>query len=91
VYNAEGPKRRSSFEHVSAQRPVGERGVITMATIPGPAVDDDRDIDYPTRDGKPMGETDLHRKKMQDLISTLEDYFSRDSRVYVSGNLLVFY
>jgi Uma2 family endonuclease len=55
------------------------------------AIDDDRDIAYPTRDGRPMGETDLHRNKMQDLIATLEDHFARDPNVYVSGNLLVFY
>src|SRR4051794_18767400 len=64
-----------------------------MATAPRTrtAADDDRDIAYPTRDGRPMGETDLHRKKMQELIWTLEDHFAGDSHVYVSGNLLVFY
>jgi Uma2 family endonuclease len=38
-----------------------------------------------------MGETELHRKKMVDLIDTLEDHFALDPNVYVSGNLLVFY
>jgi Uma2 family endonuclease len=38
-----------------------------------------------------MGETDLHRKMMQDLIDTLDDYFTEDPNIYVSGNLLVFY
>ena len=28
----------------------------------------DREVDYPTSDGKPMGETDLHRDEMMDLI-----------------------
>ena len=61
-----------------------------MATVPRTATDDDRDIAYPTRDGRPMGETDLHRKKMQDLIDMLDDHFAGDPKIYVSGNLLVF-
>jgi Uma2 family endonuclease len=47
--------------------------------------------DYPTSDGKPMAETDWHRKLMTDLIETLEDHYTDQPRVYVSGNLLVFY
>ncbi len=38
-----------------------------------------------------MGETDLHRQDMIDVIEVLEDYFAADPRVYVSGNLLLFY
>ncbi len=30
------------------------------------------DIDYPTSDGKPMGETDLHRNVMVAAIETLK-------------------
>lgn len=33
-------------------------------------------IDYPTSDGKPMGETDLHRQDMIDVIQTLEDHYA---------------
>jgi Uma2 family endonuclease len=62
-----------------------------MATVPRTVTDQDQDIAYPTRDGRPMGETDLHRNKMADLIETLEDHFSGDPNIYVSGNLLVFY
>ncbi|HJT76767.1 MAG TPA: Uma2 family endonuclease [Gemmataceae bacterium] len=47
--------------------------------------------DYPTSDGRPMAETDLHRELMFDLIKTLQAYYAADSMVYVSGNLLVFY
>ena len=47
--------------------------------------------DYPTSDGKPMAETDLHRKLMAAVIDTLEHHFAADPGVYVSGNLLVFY
>jgi Uma2 family endonuclease len=38
-----------------------------------------------------MGETDLHRDDMVDLIETLKDHFAGDPNAYVSGNLLVFY
>ena len=62
-----------------------------MATVPRAQIDDDRDIAYPTRDGRPMGETDLHRDQMVDLIETLKDHYAPDPNVYVSGNLLVFY
>jgi Uma2 family endonuclease len=62
-----------------------------MATVPRTVTDQDQDIAYPTRDGRPLGETDLHRNKMLDLIATLEDHFSGDPDIYVSGNLLVFY
>ena len=47
--------------------------------------------DYPTSDGKPMAETETHRKSMVALIEALEDWFAADSSVCVSGNMLVFY
>src|SRR5271165_5376443 len=62
-----------------------------MATVPRTATDQDQDIAYPTRDRRPMGETDLHRNKMWDVIETLDDHFAGDRDIYVSGNLLVFY
>jgi Uma2 family endonuclease len=46
--------------------------------------------DYPTSDGKPMAETDWHRDLMVLLIDMLRAFF-HGQRVYVSGNLLVFY
>jgi Uma2 family endonuclease len=46
---------------------------------------------YPTSDGKPMAETDLHRDLMLELIETLKLWFADDPNTYVSGNLLVFY
>jgi Uma2 family endonuclease len=60
-----------------------------MATAPRPSVG--RKVDYPTGDGKPMAETELHRKLMNDLIGTLEVYYVADPMVHVTGNLLVFY
>jgi Uma2 family endonuclease len=46
---------------------------------------------YPTTDGKPMAETDQHRKLMIALIETLDVHFADDPDVYVTGNLLLFY
>ena len=50
-----------------------------------------RPVNYPTSDGKPMAETDLHRQDMVDLIETLQDHFAGDPLVYVTGNLLLYY
>ncbi|MEZ6112454.1 MAG: Uma2 family endonuclease [Pirellulaceae bacterium] len=47
-------------------------------------------IDYPERDGRPMGETDLHRDWMIRLIRLLQFRY-RDQRAYVSGDLLLYY
>ncbi len=47
-------------------------------------------IRYPESDGKPMGETDLHRQEMVREINALELYFA-GQQVYVSGNILVYY
>jgi Uma2 family endonuclease len=50
-----------------------------------------RKIDYPTGDGKPMAETDIHRDDMIDLLLALGYRFADDLMTYVSGNLLLFY
>jgi Uma2 family endonuclease len=47
-------------------------------------------VHYPESDGRPMGETDLHRKAMVRHIELLEHHF-QGQRVYVSGDLLVYY
>ena len=68
-----------------------------MATTPRTKVGRDRDahlvdgVDYPTSDGKPMGETDLHREEMFDVIKALQRHFAADPQVYVTGNILLFY
>jgi Uma2 family endonuclease len=46
---------------------------------------------YPSSDGKPMAETDKHRKLMVDFIQMLEHHFREVNNVYVSGNLLIYY
>jgi Uma2 family endonuclease len=60
-----------------------------MATAPRQRAT--REIEYPTGDGKPMAETDVHRQDMVDLIDTLGHHFARDPKVYISGNLLLYY
>jgi len=47
-------------------------------------------VSYPESDGKPMGETDEHRDEMVREIELLRRFFE-GQRVYVSGNLLVYY
>jgi len=49
------------------------------------------DRDYPTSDGKPMAETELHRKVMVDLIDMLQHRYRDRPDVCVSGDLLMFY
>ncbi len=49
------------------------------------------EIDYPTSDGEPMGETDLHRQMMVDLIEALRLYYRDVPDTYVSGNILLYY
>lgn len=46
---------------------------------------------YPSSDGKPMAETDWHRNLMADLIQALKLWYAKNPRVYVSGNVLLFY
>ncbi len=49
-------------------------------------------VEYPTRDGRPMGETDDHRDEMKDYaINVLKDFFAADPDVYVSGNNFLYY
>jgi len=48
--------------------------------------------DYlPESDGRPMAETDRHRKLMLGLLHALEERFRKNRRVYVTGNIFVYY
>ncbi len=49
-----------------------------------------RPADYPSSDGKPMGETDKLRELMAYLIAALKTHFADKQYVYVSGNNFVF-
>jgi len=50
-----------------------------------------RQVDYPTSDGKPMAETELHWQVMVDVVEPMRDHFAADPMVHVGGNLLLFY
>lgn len=52
--------------------------------------DDDEDF-YPSSDGRPMAESDLHLDEMVDLITVLKDRYRDMPDVYVAGNLLVYF
>lgn len=49
-----------------------------------------RELLYPESDGQPLGETDLHRDLMTDLLFALK-WFLANVRAYVAGNLFVYY
>jgi Uma2 family endonuclease len=61
---------------------------MTVQLIPQAAID--QDIFYPESDGRPMAESDLHRNLMFRIIHLLQHYFA-GKRIYVSGNLLIYY
>ena len=50
-----------------------------------------REEHLPESDGKPMAETDLHRRLMIYLLIALEEFFRRDAKIYVSGNIFIYY
>jgi hypothetical protein len=64
-----------------------------MATIPSPphVLAADAEIDYPTGDSRPLGETPLHRDNLLTAVKTLERHFADEPLVYVSGNMFVYY
>ncbi len=48
-------------------------------------------VDYPESDGKPMGESDVHRDEIIGAIEALKDHFRDHADVYVAGDLLLYY
>ena len=50
-----------------------------------------RRVVYPTRDGKPMAETDKHREIATYFIQALKAFYEARADVYVSGNNFVFW
>jgi Uma2 family endonuclease len=47
-------------------------------------------VDYPETDGKPMAESDLHIEWLITIVQRLKRFFA-GGRVYVAGNLLIYY
>jgi Uma2 family endonuclease len=52
--------------------------------------DDDEDF-YPSSDGRPIAEGDVHLDEMFYLINALEDRYRNVPDVYVTGNLLLYF
>ncbi len=48
-------------------------------------------IYYPESDGKPIGETPIHRLNLSGLIEMLEDYYEHDPTAYISGNMFLYF
>lgn len=48
-------------------------------------------IEYPSSDGKPLADTDLHRQELLEIIQTLQDRFKNEDQVYVSGDLMIYF
>lgn len=59
-----------------------------MAAIP---LQREVEIEYPTSDGKPVAETELHLDVMHYIRDALKDHFSGMADVYVGSNLLFYY
>ncbi len=49
------------------------------------------DIYYPESDGQPMGETNLRRTLLVELVLALTNYFESRADVYATGNLFFYY
>ncbi len=65
-----------------------------MTTSTAPLIsppDLDTEEYLPESDGKPMAETDVHRKLMTGLLHTLTERYREQPQVYVSGNIFIYY
>lgn len=60
-----------------------------MASAPSSVVP--QDVDYPDSDGKPVGETEVHRDNLLYGIDTLQLWFENDPSFYVTGNMFLYY
>jgi Uma2 family endonuclease len=60
--------------------------MTSSAAVPLPV-----SIDYPSSDGKPMAETDLHRDEMAASIDELKEHLREQPDAYVAGNLFIYY
>lgn len=49
------------------------------------------EVEYPTSDGKPMAESDLHILVLSATRQLLINHFASDPNIYVSGNNLMYY
>ncbi len=65
------------------------RGIRPLGAYPGESPFEEEYL--PESDGKPMAETDPHRKVMISLLHALEERYRDQAGVYVSGNIFVYY
>lgn len=49
------------------------------------------EIDYPTGDGQPVAETEIHRDNLLETVWMLQQWYKDRDDVYVSGNMFVYY
>lgn len=61
---------------------------MSLQVISTPPIQDT--VYYPDTDGKPMGESDIHREWMFQIIHVLRRFFA-GQQVYVTGDLLLYY
>ena len=65
-----------------------------MSIIPPispPATPGSAEVTYPCSDGRPVGETPVHRDNLLLTIDVLRRWFASDPKVYVSGNMFLYY
>lgn len=67
-----------------------DRGAATDLTTGAASLGRD-EIDYPSRDGRPMAETDTHRDELMAAIESLQARYADRDDVYVAGDLLIYY
>ena len=56
-----------------------------------PRPDPPRVVEYPSSDGKPVAETDLHYDRLTDVVAMLKHRYDKRPDVYVGANMLVYY
>ncbi len=56
-----------------------------------PASPQPTSVEYPESDGRPMAETDLHRRVILDVSTALESRYRSRADVYVGGDLMMYY
>jgi Uma2 family endonuclease len=63
---------------------------MNSLVIDKPKIQKSSDIEYPTSDGKPMAETEVHIMAILNLINALRHFF-RKQDIYVIGNMYLYY
>jgi Uma2 family endonuclease len=49
------------------------------------------DVDYPSSDGEPLGEFEIHFRVVFSLVEMLDYWFSKKPMVHVASNLMLYY